>query len=139
MSQLDPYLIFGGNCADAMRFYEHVLGAKLTALMTFDQAPGGARIPPGSEKHVMHARLELPDRVLMASDDMPGKTYEGMKGFSLALNYPSVDEAKRIFGLLAEGGETRMALDKTFWAEIFGVCVDKFGTPWMVSGALVPM
>ena len=29
-----------------------------------------------------------------------------------------------------------MPLQKTFWAEAFGMLVDHFGTPWMVNGAM---
>jgi PhnB protein len=62
-----------------------------------------------------------------------------MKGFSVSLTYPTVAEAKRVFDALAEGGKVTMPLEKTFWAEAFGMLVDRFGTPWMVNGNLAPM
>ncbi|HEY8022470.1 MAG TPA: VOC family protein [Thermoanaerobaculia bacterium] len=134
MPQLDTYLVFDGNCAEAMRFYERTLGGKLETLMTHAESPVAAQTPPGSADRIMHARLVLDGRVLMASDAMAGPSYEGMKGFSLALVYPTVAEAKKVFDALAEGGEVRMPLEKTFWAESFGMLVDRFGTPWMVNG-----
>ncbi|MGN6702836.1 MAG: VOC family protein [Burkholderiaceae bacterium] len=140
MPQLNAYLGFDGNCADAMRFYERVLGARIDAMMTYGQSPMADRMPPASADRVMHARLTLGDDVLMAGDsagcDQP---YEPMKGFSLTLNYPTADEATRIFGALAEGGRVTMPLQKTFWAEAFGMVVDRFGTPWIVNGALSPV
>jgi PhnB protein len=42
-----------------------------------------------------------------------------------------------VFDALAEGGRVTMPLAKTFWAETFGMVVDRFGTPWIVNGALV--
>ena len=135
MLQLDTYLIFDGNCADAMRFYERTLGGKLQ-LMTHGDSPMAAQTPPGSVNRIMHARLELDGRVLMASDSMVGHPYEGMKGFSLSLNYPTAAEAQRMFAALAEGGRTTMPIAKTFWAEAFGMLVDRFGTPWMVNGGM---
>ena len=138
LSTLGTYLIFDGNCAEAMRFYERTLGGKLEALMTHAQSPIAAQTPPGSADRIMHASLNLGDRRLMASDAMPGH-YQGMRGFSLSLSYPTAAEAKRVFDALAEGSKVTMPLDKTFWAEAFGMLVDRFGTPWMVNGNLASM
>ena len=44
MSQLEPYLFFDGNCADAIRFYEKALGGKLEMMMKASEAPAG-RLP----------------------------------------------------------------------------------------------
>jgi len=136
MSQLDTYLFFDGNCADAMRFYERTLGGKLD-LMTHADSPMAAQMPPGSANRILHASLELGGgRVLMASDAMAGQPYDRMKGFSLSLIYPTVSEANRMFAALAEGGQITMPIAKTFWAEAFGMLVDRFGTPWMVNGGM---
>jgi len=133
--QLDAYLTFNGNCADAMRFYQRTLGGKLD-LMTHAQSPIAGQTPPGSENRIMHARLAIDGRLLMASDSMVGHPYEAMKGFSLSLIYPTVADATRVFNALADGGKVIMPLDKTFWAKAFGMLVDRFGTPWMVNGEL---
>ncbi len=138
MFQLDTYLTFDGNCAEAMRFYERTLGGKLY-LMTIGESPMAVEMPTASRDRIMHARLDLEGRLLMASDAMVGRPYEGMKGFSLTLNYPTVAEARRVFDTLAEGGQITMALQKTFWAEAFGMFVDRFGTPWGVNGAMAKM
>ena len=63
-----------------------------------------------------------------------GMPADGMKGFSLSLMYPTVEEATRIFEALAEGGQVTMKPGKTFWSEYFGMATDRFGTPWMVNG-----
>lgn len=135
MLQLDTYLFFNGTCADAMRFYERTLGGKLT-LMTNAQSPIADKLPPGSGDRILHARLELDGRTLMASDWSGSQPYPGTKGFSLALAYPTVAEAKRVFETLAGGGKVTMPLEKTFWAEIFGMLVDRYGIAWMVNGGL---
>jgi PhnB protein len=132
MPTLDAYLFFDGNCAEAMRFYERTLGGKLE-MMTHAQSPIAGQTPPGSADRIMHARLDLDGRSLMASDSMAGQPYAGMKGFSLSLTYPTAAEAKRIFDALAEGGNVTMPLQKTFWAEAFGMLVDRFGTSWMIN------
>ena len=135
MHQLNAYLFFDGTCADAMRFYERTLGGKLE-MMTHADSPMAGQTPPGSAGRIMHARLGLDGGALMASDSMAGQPYGGMKGFSLSLVYPNVADAKRVFDALADGGRVTMPLQKTFWAETFGMLVDRFGTPWMVSGGM---
>jgi PhnB protein len=135
MHQLNTYLFFDGNCADAMRFYERTLGGTLS-LMTHAESPMAAQTPPGSADRIMHARLDFDGGILMASDWMAGQPYGGMKGFSLSLIYPTAAEARRMFDTLAQGGQVTMPMDKTFWAEAFGMLVDSFGTPWMVNGGM---
>jgi PhnB protein len=133
MSDLNAYLIFNGNCAEAMRFYERTLGGKLELMMTARESPAADHVPAEFIDQIMHARLALDDRHLMASDSM-GMPSGEMKGFSLSLSYPTVEEATRIFEALAEGGQVTMALGKTFWSELFGMVTDRFGTPWMING-----
>ena len=135
MHQLNAYLFFNGACADAMRFYERTLGGKLS-LMTHADSPMAAQMPPGSADKILHARLDFDGGMLMASDWMAGQPYGGMKGFSLSLIYPTAAEARRMFDTLAQGGQVTMPMDKTFWAEAFGMLVDRFGTPWMVNGGM---
>jgi PhnB protein len=129
----DPYLFFDGNCADAMRFYERALGGKLETLMTHADAPESAHVPPGNRDRVMHARLVFDGGTLMGSDSMAGQPYQGMKGFSLSLTYKTPAEAQRVFDTLAKDGQVQMPLEKTFWADAFGMLVDRYGTPWMIS------
>jgi PhnB protein len=138
MLQLNAYLGFNGNCAEAMRFYERVLGAKIEMMMTNAQSPMRDQMPPANDDRVMHARLALGDDLLMAGDAMIGcEPYKGMNGFSLTLSYPSAAEAKPVFEALSEGGNITMPLQKSFWAESFGMLTDRFGTPWIINGGLV--
>lgn len=136
MPILDTYLTFDGTCAEAMRFYERTLGGKLEFMMSHAESPMAAQTPPGNADRIMHARLALTDRILMASDSMAGQPYDGMHGFSLSLIFPSADEAKQVFDALADGGQVTMPLQKMFWAEAFGSLIDRFGTPWMVNGGM---
>jgi PhnB protein len=137
MPVLDNYLFFDGQCAQAMRFYERTLGAKLETVMTYAQSPDPAHCPAGAADMVMHASLLVDGRRLMASDVPPGMGSgpQPMAGFALSLGYPTAAEAARIFDALSQGGKVTMPMQKTFWAEAFGMLTDRFGTPWMVSGA----
>jgi len=134
MSQLEPYLFFDGNCAEAMRFYEKALGGKLEMMMKASEAPAGAGCPEGNPDAVMHASVLVEGRHLMASDWMSPDPYPGIRGVSISLLYPTVAEAKKKFDALASGGKVVMPLDKTFWVESFGMLTDKYGANWMISG-----
>ena len=133
MPAIETYLTFDGNCADAMRYYEHMLGGKLEALMTFAESPMADKTPKGAENRVMHARLLIGDRAIMGSDSMVGHPYTGMHGFALSLTYPDAADAKKAFDALAQGGKVTMPFAKTFFSEGFGMVTDRFGTPWMLN------
>ena len=139
MPQLNAYISFNGNCAEAMRFYETALDGKLEALMKNSESPMAGELPPDSGDLVMHAKLVLDHGVLMAGDAMPGcSVYEGMKGFSLALTYDDASQARDVFARLGEGGQVTMPMESAFWADAFGMLDDRYGTPWIINGGMKP-
>ncbi len=134
------YLAFNGNCAEAMRFYESALGGKLEILMNGADSPMAAQIPKEFAQRILHARLALGGGGYLYAGDAPANMpYQGIHGVSLTLNYDSVAEAQRIFDKLAAGGKVTMAMAPSFWAKTFGMLIDKFGTPWIVNGELLPI
>lgn len=132
--KLSTYLYFSGNCKEALTFYEKVAGGRLLFSMPFGGSPAEGMMPPGWEDKILHASMELGGQVMMASDAPQGHS-EKMGGFSVSLETDSVDEAKRVFEALTEGGQVTMPLAPTFWSPMFGMGKDRFGTPWMVSAA----
>jgi PhnB protein len=130
--QLNPYLIFNGQCEAAFKFYERCLGGKIEFILTHGDSPMAQQTPAGWRDKIMHARLVVGDKVLMGSD-APPERYEGPKGFSVSLGIDQPAEAERIFSALAENGTVQMPLQETFWALRFGTLVDRFGIPWMVN------
>lgn len=134
------YLSFDGTCAEAMRFYAEALKGKLEILMTNGESPMAAHFPPETAQRILHARLALPDGGILMAGDCPGTMpYEGIKGVSLTLNYDAISEAERAFQALAEGGTVTMPMQPAFWAKTWGMLVDRFGTPWIINGELLPM
>lgn len=131
---IQPYLFFEGRCEEAIEFYRAALGAKVEMLMRYKEspeAPPPGMLPPGSEDKVMHAALRVGDASFMASDGhCQGKS--GFQGFSLSLTAKDEPDAQRLFGALAEGGEVRMPLGKTFFSPCFGMLADRFGVGWMI-------
>lgn len=133
--KIDPYLNFDGNCEEAIRFYEKTLGGKIQMMMTYDQAPPGDNpTPKGWEKKIMHVSMTLGNVTLMASDAPPGH-FSPMQGLFVSLAPDSKAQAEKIYNALADKGNVLMPFQQTFWAEGFGMVVDRFGTPWMVNYA----
>jgi len=129
--KLTTYLNYGGNCAQAFRFYEQHLGGKITEIATHGQVPGGSNVPPDMKDSVMHARMSIGGTEIMASDVQPDR-FQPMRSVYLALSAGSTEEAERIYGLLSEGAEIFMPMQETFFAFRFGMLRDKFGTSWMI-------
>ena len=135
--KLSTYLTFDGQAREAFTFYQQVLGGTLE-MMTFAQAPEAKHFPAEHRERIMHVCLTLDDYRLMASDTMPGMdcgsgSYEGIKGCSISLHPDSVAEGERLFAGLSAGGQVVMPMEKTFWAERFGMFTDRFGVSWMVN------
>jgi len=130
--QISPYLNFDGQCAEAFRTYERVLGGKITFMQTHGESPMADQVGPEWKDAVMHTTLEVGDQVIMGSD-APPPHFEKPQGFSVSIVLGDPAEAERIFAGLSEGGQIRMPMQKTFWAERFGMCVDRFGIPWIVN------
>lgn len=137
------YLSFDGQAREAMNFYAQVLGGNLTSMLAYSKSPCAAQMPDVDPEAIMHACLELPGGgSLMAGDcagGCSGGPFQGIKGMTVTLNYATVEEATSRFRALAEGGQVQMDLQPSFWAKVWGMCLDKFGTPWIVNGELVPV
>lgn len=128
---VQPYLFLNGRCDEAIEFYQKALGAEVMMLLRFKQAPDQGMIRPETAEKVMHARLRIGDAIILMSDGMcTGE--QKFEGFSLCLSLSSVEEVDRRFNALAEGGQVRMPLDKTFFSPRFGMVADKFGIGWMI-------
>jgi len=127
--KLDIYVNYKGNCREAFKFYEKHLGGKILMMSTFKDMPDSSNIPEERKNDILHARIEIGDSVLMGAD-IPHA--EPMRSAYLSLSVDSDEEAERIYGLLSEGGEIFMKMEKTFYASRFAMLRDKFGTNWML-------
>lgn len=137
--KLNAYLSFNGDCEAAFRFYEKVLGGKIVALIPYSEMPAGAGgggpdcAPPADlGSKIMHARIAIGDQLLMGSDCPPGR-FDAPKGTMINIGLEQPAEAERIFKALSEGGTVTMPIQETFWAQRFGMFIDRFGTPWMIN------
>jgi PhnB protein len=129
--KLHTYLNYGGNCAQAFRFYEQHLGGTTRMMMTHGQQPNANQVPPEQKNSIMYARMSIGETDLMGSD-VPPERFQPIRSAYLSLTVDSVEEAERIYNLLQDGGEIFMPMEETFFAIRFAMLRDKFGTSWMI-------
>lgn len=131
---LAPQLAFAGECRPAFEFYATLLGGEITVMNTF----GGnedRELPPGSvaaaADQIRFAEISFGDSALRGND-VPADSFTPRRSFNVSLHTNSVDDARRIFNGLADGGDVTTPLSKVDWADLFGTVVDRFGVPWLI-------
>jgi PhnB protein len=127
-----PYLFFGGSCRAAFTRYQEIFGGDL-ALVTAADMPSDEQMPGAAPDLIMHAALTVGDSLLMASDDPTADPLGPVQGMRVNHTVTDAAEAQRVFEALAEGGEVSLPIGPTSWSPMFGMCTDRFGTPWMIS------
>jgi PhnB protein len=131
---ITPYLFFGGQCEEALKYYKGALGAEITMAMRFDESPDPPPpgvLKPGFERKIMHSSFRIHGAEIMASDGC-GDT-DKFSGFQLSLAVATESHARQVFDNLARDGQVRMPLSKTFWSPCFGMVTDQFGVGWMIT------
>ena len=132
---IQPYLFFNGTCEQAVAFYQKALGAQVQFTMRYNESPDApppGMVPPGWDNKIMHTSFRIGETTVMASDGCSADK-ASFDSFSLSLSVGTEAEADRAFAALADGGQVKMPLTKTFWSPRFGMLKDRFGVNWMIS------
>jgi PhnB protein len=135
--QLHTYLNYGGNCEEAFRFYEQNLNGKITFLMKHGESPTPGPVGPEWHDKVLHARMTIGGTDLLGAD-IPPDRFQPMRSAYLSLTLDSLDDAERVYELLAAGGQVFMPMEETFFAHRFAMLRDRFGTSWMLLHPKAP-
>ncbi|KKO52211.1 VOC family protein [Paenibacillus sp. DMB20] len=132
---VNAYLVFNGNCREAVEFYADVFGTEKPQIMTFGDNPPNPeyQLPEEAKNLVMHARLTISDSNVMFSDTFPGMPFVVGNNITLAIVTNSRDEVETWFNKLKEGGKVGMELQETFWSKCYGQVTDKFGIEWQFN------
>ena len=125
-----PYITFKGDCGEAIEFYKNALDAEVLFNQTVGESPMAGM---GPAENIMHCTMRVGDSTIMMCDDITSAGAAGDGNISLAIGLNDPERAKKIFTNLAEDGSVIMPLEKTYWAEAFGVLTDKFGVRWIVN------
>jgi PhnB protein len=130
MLGVNPYIAFNGNCRQAIEFYKDALNAEVLFVQTVGESPMSDM---GPAENIMHCTLKVGESTIMMCDNPRPQGAAGDANISLAIGLNDPKQAKVIFGNLAKDGAVVMPLEKTYWAEAFGMVTDKFGVKWMVN------
>ncbi|MDQ3751594.1 MAG: VOC family protein [Actinomycetota bacterium] len=129
-TRLNPYISFSNNARQAMEFYKTVFGGTL-ALNTFGEY--GPQDSPNADG-IMHSMLETDKGfTLMGADTPPGMEHSPGNNIAVSLSGDDAGELRSYWEKLSEGGTVSLPLEKQMWGDEFGMCVDRFGIPWMVN------
>jgi PhnB protein len=129
-SRLNPYVSFDGTAREAMEFYKEVFRGSLH-LNTFGEF--GAQDSPDADK-IMHAMLETDSGfTLMGSDTPSGMQRNPGDTITISLSGDDADELRGYWDKLSAGGQVTMPMEKQMWGDEFGMCIDRFGVPWMID------
>jgi PhnB protein len=128
--QLTPYIIFNGNCEEALNFYTEALGGTVGQIMRYADAPENPmKMDP---QKIMHTHFMLDGNLLfMASDGPTDAKDSGM--VSLSLSFTDAGRIQNVFAAMSDGGNVTMPLQDTFWGATFGMLQDQFGVNWMFN------
>ncbi len=133
----NSYITFNGNCEEAIKRYQEIFGGEIIMMQKFSDAPASEDMPAEFGDRIMHAQLQVGSDVLMVSDNFEDKPIE-YAGISVQAGFPTVEEARRVFDGLAEGGQITMPFEATFWSAGFGAVLDRFGISWLVNCDALP-
>ncbi|CAN7256664.1 VOC family protein [Caballeronia sp. dw_19] len=130
--RLEPYLFFNGRTEEALAFYQKALGAETLSVLHFKDSPEGVKATPEWLDKVMHATFRIGASLIMASDGVNAAP-QVFSGFSISISADDLASGEKMFTALSDGGDVRMAWQRTFWTSGFGMVCDRFGIPWMVT------
>lgn len=136
MLRCTPFLLFDGNCAEAMIFYHECLGGELT-LTKLGDTPMKDQFPPEKHERIINAHLKSGDIDISATDWMAAPDYEPQYGdiFAIFVLGEGYDELKAVFDKLSEGAQTDRFQDlHDMPFGTYGQLTDKFGYHWIFKG-----
>lgn len=127
MKSLNPYVMFSGNCQEALTFYKECLDGEIVSMQTFGDSP--IDVPDDAKDRIFNSEFRAGDVFFMASDDLPGHPVTRGTNVALFLVFSDMEEQESVFGRLSEGGKVLFPL-----ANGFGMLTDRYGIQWMLAG-----
>jgi len=135
MLSCTPFLLFDGNCAEAMTFYQRCLGGELT-LTRLGDTPMKDQLPAEKHDRIINARLASGGLDLSATDWMASPEFEPVLGnMSAVFVTGGIDDIRAAFERLSEGADTAwfQALHEMPFG-LYGQFFDRFGVQWIFRG-----
>ena len=131
----DIVIIFNGNCAEALLYYEKVFGAKAQVLR-YNESP--SFYPKANEYHaddlIRMATLEIGGTALRLVDIVDDINLQQTEKIIIMIT-ATVKQAKTLYQkMIASGAEVYVSPAKRFFSDFNAVAIDKFGIIWSFNG-----
>ena len=128
MIEISPVLTFSGNCEEAFKFYKAVFNSEYQFIYRYKDVD--PTTPAEYQEKIMHISLPLMKNVNLMGTDDPDKTNtkEGIVSIGIRLN--NKEETFELFNKLSDNGKVITPLSKVFYADYYGMVIDKFGVFW---------
>jgi PhnB protein len=131
-----PFLLFDGNCAEAMTFYHQCLGGELT-LTKLGDSPMKDMLPEEKRDRIINAHLISGNIEISSTDWMASPEFDPIQGNTYAIFVigSTYDELKTVFDKLKDGehNERLQELHEMPFG-LYGQFYDKFGVQWIFRG-----
>ena len=128
-----PYLIFNGNCMEAIKLYEKAFKVKANYCQ-YKDAPPSEQYPiqAETEELIMHAMIPIGSETIYLADTTPDHPTAFGSGSFPCIELDSEEEVKFAFEVLKEGGKVFCEAQETFWNKCYAEFEDKFGLKWTI-------
>ena len=133
MAGLEAYLLFNGNCEEAVKFYCDTFNGEVLFSTRYSDSP--VDVTEDSKNKIMHMVFKIRGTEVMASDSHSGNDVQFGNNIQLSVAFDKNTDPTEAFNKLAQGGKVTMPLQQTFWAIKFGMLTDKYGVNWMFNQA----
>lgn len=136
MVRATPFLLFDGNCAEAMTFYHQSLGGDLTLTKLVD-TPMKDMFLVEKHERIINAHLKSGELEIVATDWMASPEFDPVQGNTTAIYVTgaSYDELKPAFDALKDGdNNTRLQELHDMPFGVYGQFYDKYGVQWIFRG-----
>jgi PhnB protein len=127
------YLLFNGNCKDALAVYEKAFGVKVAEMRTYGDMPPSPAFPVAeSQKNlVLHAKFFLGGAEIMCAD--ASERAGNGENMYVSITEKDAVAVQKAWDCLKDGAKIYMELQPSFFAEKHGSLRDKFGINWMFT------
>ena len=130
-----PYLMFNGNCMEAIGFYEKAFNTKAVGVCQYKDTPPMEGMPPMPaeiEELVMHSVLPIGNSTIYLCDTTPDQARAFANGSIPCVELDDAESVKDAFEVLKEGGKVFCEAGEAFWNKCYAEVEDKFGLKWSV-------
>jgi PhnB protein len=115
-----------------MEFYKECLGGELK-IQFIGESPHSQNLPKKMKDCILHSILRKDALVLMGSDIVPDEGLVRGNSVCLALECSSAAEIRNIYKKLSAGGIASHPVEPTFWGNLYGTLIDRFGNHWVLN------